>query len=501
MKWLIPILALAACDKDNVNYCNEPMVHCAVGVCNQTTHECESPDGGTLPDFAGTDFSLDFAPGLDFSGIDLAGADLTQGCTCSGTTPICQTGGVCVACGSAAGGGEAACLALSTTAPHCLTSGACGQCRNGADCSDVSKSICDSTTHMCRGCTADSDCTSMVCDLTPASPTIGQCVTGVIYVDCMNGNDTNTGKTLAMANKTVSKGVANAKADGYPVVRISANGGAACAGENLVIMDSITLVGETGATIKPATNANNNPALDVKGSAVVVLRNLTFSSGVGTNGNGITCETSGSLTVLQCTVTNNLQYGIEDNGCPMITIDRSYIGALSGGNGSQQGGIYLAHNFRVTNNFIIKNGNSGGGPSGGGVVIMSPSTAVPRDFNSNTVVNNIGSGPGAGVSCPAAAQVTVLNSILFGNTASALPSESNCPTSYCDDDGAAEINQTNNINVSPGFATAGDYHIGATSMVRSKGTATGVSNHDYDGQPRPDPSTGMVDIGADQYYP
>jgi hypothetical protein len=38
-------------------------------------------------------------------------------------------------------------------------------------------------------------------------------------------------------------------------------------------------------------------------------------------------------------------------------------------------------------------------------------------------------------------------------------------------------------------------------MVRSKGTATGVSNHDYDGQPRPDPSTGMVDIGADQYYP
>src|SRR5581483_12334126 len=62
MKWLIPILALAACDKDNADYCDEPMVHCLAGVCNQTTHECEPGDGGMFPDFAGTDLSLDFAP-------------------------------------------------------------------------------------------------------------------------------------------------------------------------------------------------------------------------------------------------------------------------------------------------------------------------------------------------------------------------------------------------------------------------------------------------------
>jgi len=498
MKWLIPILALAACDKDNADYCDEPMVHCLAGVCNQTTHECEPGDGGMFPDFAGTDLSLDFAPAPD-----LIGFDLTLVCgACSGTTPICEAG-QCISCGNAPNGGEAACLALSSATPHCLASGACGQCRDGNDCSDVSKSICDTTTHMCRGCTSDGECSSKVCDLTPGSPTLGQCVTGVIYVDCMNGSDTADGKSLATANQKISKGIANAKAAGYPVVRISSNGGGSCAGENLTVMDNITLVGETGATIKP--NGNSNPALDVKGAAVVVVRNLIFSSGIGTNGNGITCETSGSLTVLQCTVTNNTQYGIEDNGCPMITVDRSFIGALTGGQGSQQGGLYLAHNFRVTNNFIIKNGNNTGGPSGGGVVIMSPATATPRDFNSNTVVNNLGSGPGAGVSCPATAPVVVLNSILFNNTATAVLSESTCPTSYCGDDATAELNQSNNVTLStsnsPGFAAVGDYHIGAGSPLRGKGTTNGVSDHDYDGQPRPDPSTGMVDIGADQYYP
>jgi hypothetical protein len=66
-----------------------------------------------------------------------------------------------------------------------------------------------------------------------------------------------------------------------------------------------------------------------------------------------------------------------------------------------------------------------------------------------------------------------------------------------------ESGQTNNIDLSamtPGFVSATDYHITAGSPLRGKGAPSGISDHDYDGQPRPDTTTGKTDIGADQFY-
>jgi hypothetical protein len=491
-RWLALALLLTACERDNGNFCDVDRP-CAVGACNLVTKQCETADAGG----GGGDLSGD-----DFAGADLSMPDGPSGCPngCSGTTPICQ-GNTCVACGTA--GGDTACMQLSQTTPHCLGNGECAQCRTFADCSDPSKAICDSNTHRCRGCTADSDCTSMVCDLTPGSPTLGQCVTNVVYVDGNNTTNCPNGDG-SMANPVcpISKGITIAGNNGAPVVHIANIPGGSYSSENLVINNTnITLVGATGATISPT--GNNNPAIDVKGTSTVVLRNLTFSKGAGTNGNGITCETSTSLTVLSSTVTNNNQYGILDMGCVMLTVDRSWIGALSGGSGNMTGGIFVSHGFRLTNNIIVKNGTTAVG-SGGGISVSLIGSAPVRDINSNTIADNQGSGTAVGVGC-ANGTVPVLNSILWNNSNSVMIAESNCPTSYCGDDAPLETMQTNNVALSttktPAFSTTNPYHIMSNSPLRQVGAPNGISDHDYDGQARPDPATGKSDIGADEYYP
>src|SRR4029077_3873613 len=95
--------------------------------------------------------------------------------------------------------GELACTAIFPGTPHCLTVGSaarsCVACRDNGDCPNASASICDPQTHQCRRCAADIDCPSLVCDLTPGSPTINSCVppNKVVYVDCVGGNDTKDG--------------------------------------------------------------------------------------------------------------------------------------------------------------------------------------------------------------------------------------------------------------------------------------------------------------------
>ena len=99
----------------------------------------------------------------------------------------------CVSCLSTSDP-EGACAAVSPSTPHCLTSGgdagSCVACRDSNDCSGGTP-FCDATTHVCRGCIADLECPSLICDLTPGSMKHGTCVdtSSVVYADGVNGND------------------------------------------------------------------------------------------------------------------------------------------------------------------------------------------------------------------------------------------------------------------------------------------------------------------------
>ena len=492
---LAAALAAVSCTRDNAAYCDDTKP-CPTGTCDLMAKRCVA----SVPDLGGADAPV---------GVDLAGADLNLTCgACSGTTPICK-GGVCVGC-TGPGGGEAGCTTLSPATPHCLTSGAasgsCVGCRDSTDCIDSSKPSCDATTHACRACAADAECPSEVCDLTPGSPTLGRCVSNVIYVDGgPNGNDGNDG-SMQKPVATISTGVMKAMQASASVVRIAAVAGGYYGAENLSLNNAVvTLVGETGAAIRP--KGTNNAAFVTMGSSgKVVVRNLIFTQGAGTMGNGILCS-GGTLTVLTCSIHSNAQFGIDANMCGSLVVDRSLIGPPSATTtGNQQGAMRVgaSTSFRITNNFVVRNGNNVGN-SGGGVVINTMTGVTPHDLVANTIANNVGSGLNAGASCNGGTDVVATNNIFWGNLYGATGSESNCTQTYsCTDDATQAAGGNNQVLIggaTPAFAGTTDYHLTMSSLCRQKGAPSGLPSVDIDGQPRPDSTTGKSDIGADEYYP
>jgi len=479
--------AFAACQRDNAAYCDAVRACGADSMCNLATNQCEPV----------TMFDLSVADLVDGGGAeDLTSADMVALCmpACVGLAPIC-VGTSCLGCDTI-GDGEQACASATPATPHCLTSGpsqgACAQCRTSADCSGATSS-CDPNDHVCRACVTDGDCASKACDLTYGSPTQFTCKTNVIYVDCQNGKapPTNDGKSLGSPLLLVSQGVAAAKSAGYDTVRVTGN----CAGENLTVDNAnLTLIGDTGAAIKQMNN--NNPALLVSGSSNLVVRNFLITGGAGgNNGHGIQCTASnGSLTVLDCVINGNLQYGIDANMCGKLTVERSIIGGSSVAQPNSAGGIRIGKAFHIVNNFIVHNGATTN--SGGGVVINSMSNVNPANFVNNTVADNTGSGINAGVSC--ANTITITNNILYNNKLAATPSESNCTLSYCATDDGLNSSVVNLAATPPLFVGGDDYHLQPSSPCVDKGTNLGFPAHDYDKQPRPDPKTGKVDIGADE---
>jgi hypothetical protein len=467
-----------ACDKRNTLYCDDYRVACPDGLsCNVAARRCESGLDMTMVDLAGP-------------AEDLSGADIPPTCQggCNGATPFCVNG-ACVACSTLADP-EGACFAVSATAPHCATTGThagkCVGCRDTNDCPAVAQRLCDATTATCRGCINDAECSSKVCDLTPGSSTRGQCVdaTTVVYVapvgTCLPTNSGNSPAEALCSIETAAKKV------GKTVVRIAAG-----AYSETIVLDNltVTLVGE-GTTAAIRTIDLNKPVIEVKNAASkIVIRNVQIYGALGNAAsNGILCA-AGQLSVLQTTIKTNEGMGIDANNCASLVIDRSVIGP-----DNKAGGLRVGNAYTITNNFIVNNGMAVNAL--GGVTINS--SAGNRVFANNTVADNQGSGANAGVNCQMQAGNTVYNTILFGNG----PTETNCLTSFTATDDAADPNKAVLLSVSnlPGFKIPGsDYHLLSTSVCRDKGSPlVPTPSYDYDGEARPDPTTTMVDIGADE---
>jgi len=70
---------------------------------------------------------------------------------------------------------------------------------------------------------------------------------------------------------------------------------------------------------------------------------------------------------------------------------------------------------------------------------------------------------------------------------------------YCDvQDGYPGMG---NIDQLPQFVDPeGDYHLTSQSPCIDSGTLEGAPADDMDGQARPNPDSGLVDIGADEFY-
>jgi hypothetical protein len=68
--------------------------------------------------------------------------------------------------------------------------------------------------------------------------------------------------------------------------------------------------------------------------------------------------------------------------------------------------------------------------------------------------------------------------------------------------GPGSITHTHNLTGTPGFVNPdqGDYHLSSGSDARDAGFPIRVPITDIDNQPRPNPDSGLPDLGADEYW-
>jgi hypothetical protein len=407
------------------------------------------------------------------------------GCSCSGTTPICVAM-TCVSCLSTSDG-DGACAAVSASTPHCLTmgtdAGACVGCRDASDCSGITP-FCDATTHQCRGCATDGECPSLVCDLTPGSTTHGLCVpiNQVEYVDgsaATNGN----GLTPTTPKQAIQDAINHAVGgDNRPYVHIAAGS----YNENVGVNNkTIYLVGATGAIIHPT----NNDALGSQGGGSMTVRNIIATA---PNGNAGNCQ-NGSFTAYRSQFINSSQVGIYTLTCQLL-LDGVWV------HGNSTVGISLSGgNYTIVNSIITKNTGAGG--------VSQVTAGTTMVFANNTVADNTSSATAsAGITCVTVGSLDPINSIFYNNKlAGGAIAETNCPGSFnaSDDVSAGPQSTVDLTSKPPGFKggtplTPDSYHLVPTSPCRNEASPASAPDHDFDFEHRPDATSMMPDIGADE---
>lgn len=449
----------AECKRTNSAYCDDARP-CAVGfACDLTARECHAIVGG----------------GADLSGLSLDMA----GCNCGNPTPICVANS-CVSCMSTSDP-DAACAAAQPSTPWCGSDGWCVGCRDSNDCSGATP-FCDPNSRQCRGCVADSECQSLVCDLTPGSTTHGICVRPeqVEYVDCGAATSGNGLAPTTPRNK-LQDGINKATtSDARPYVRVTG-----VCNEAIAITGAVTVyvVGADGATVK--STANGKDAFGVQNSARVTIRNLIITATVGANGGN--CSMNGiSFTAYHSQFINTPQTGVYSDGCE-LTLDGCTVA------GNAQGGVYIVSgDFTVKNTVIVKNMDT---------AFTQAATGATTVFVNNTVADNRAPGT-AGISCFAGSALQLVSSILYNNrnAGNALAETSNCGGAafMANDDISAGPQSTVDLTMQPpGFVGGGDYHLLSTSPCLDHGTnAMGAPDHDADFNPRPDATAKLWDVGA-----
>jgi len=440
------VAAGAGCNKTNPNYCDEQTPCSNGGTCDVQDHSC--------------------------SMVDAAGPACTTSTDCvTQDLPFCDTSiSACVECGP---GGPSAC---GGTSPFCED-------------------------HSCRGCELDSECPSEVC-----LPD-GSCADGgrVLYVtDPGAGTTCDAGAPCplltALTSITPTKNVIKLDAKTYLI-------------DTITIPADVRIVGRA-ATLRK--NTGTGPVVIVSGHAVE-FDFLTIANGDGLSGDGVQCTTSGQITIRNATLTENDGIGVSGSNCT-LTIDQAEIGPNPGAgvvafngsltltrseiHGNANGGVFVSGNltgaveFSISNNIIYKNGSTA---PFGGVRVDSITMAGTHELVFNTVTQNVASGV-SGVACVSGVPLAFENNIIFnqmsGSDVPATPQ--GCTHSYSDI-GTGMPGGTNNVSSMPTFAGGDDYHLMPTSPVAiGQANPSSTMMIDFDGDPRPMPSPGPSDVGADE---
>ena len=170
----------------------------------------------------------------------------------------------------------------------------------------------------------------------------------------------------------------------------------------------------TNAQPQNVTVSGNDtfPIFTLVDSAVVVITNITISRGSGLNGGGISMGDSGTLTLNDCTVSNNSAVnfggGVYMSNSATLHTNRS---SFSLNNATDGGAIFIFNSGTVNLNTSTLNGNSSS-DSGGAIYIGVSGTlnASHNTFSGNSAANN-------GGAIANFATITLTSNTLSGNLA------------------------------------------------------------------------------------
>ncbi len=460
--------ASTACTKENPAFCCSTLESCgAAGV--SSLRSCDAAGNRPFCDDTG-----DFGPAHTCIPDPTAPAcDGADDCVAP-ERPVCDTAdtGTCVGCDDANDctrfGGRNMCHP---------TSGACVECTSPAHCTAATAPVCG-VDGACRGCDADAECGSGVCD-----ESTGACVAedDIIYVD-RNGAGTLCTRTMPCAALTVATPLLGG-ARRFIVV---------AAGE---YTESVTLDGKVATIIGPGAslrpNAFDLPAVLVLNASTVQIEGMRlYSAGGNANGDGIRCAApvSGnpSITLLGVRIDSNVGFGVDASDCA-VTIRRSTISGNTGGGVSISDG-----SFDITNTFITGNGAN---TAVGGARLMNNATSSVFEFN--TVAENVaGSGVAKSLICAAVGTQRIANNIFFSGDQTQV-SQTNCNLEF--NLSNMGLGGSGNVTASPTFVGGGDFHLMPGSEGIDAADPNATLSIDFDGHTRPQGA--RRDMGADEVVP
>jgi hypothetical protein len=234
-------------------------------------------------------------------------------------------------------------------------------------------------------------------------------------------------------------------------------------GGELLLSRSLSIAGP-GASLVAVSGNNASRVFRVFSGATVIISGLTVTEGRATGGGGIFNQ-GGTLTINNCIISNN-------DATPGVG------GGIANGSGGDQSGTLRVNNSTISNNRAVSGGglhqfagafltnttisNNSSDGQGGGITNLNPAT-----LNNVTVTGNTAMGTGGGIYNPGIGVITIKDTLIAGNTATAVSSAPDCDgfnynsldynlignTAGCNVVGVTTHNKT---NVAPGLGPLAD---------------------------------------------
>lgn len=237
----------------------------------------------------------------------------------------------------------------------------------------------------------------------------------IIYVDSINGADTNNGKTRANAVKTIAHALEIANGQIVLMEGIHKVDGLGS------IYEDLNITGEGNAIIDAQ---NNNRILYVGSEGNVVISNVVMINGYSSEESGALLGNANYLTLINCTLANSSagqNYGGAIYSVGKLTLINTTIANCS----AREGGAIWSNNALSTGNSIvlrnsklINNTASGNDNLGGGAIFTQQITGFTI-ANTSFIGNKAGttSSGGAIFISHSSASVTITDSEFIGNHA------------------------------------------------------------------------------------